>query len=68
MAIAYMNRAGLLLDLDRGDEALSFALSAHRIFVELGSPWEKKTASLLRDLGVDPDEADAMDLEDSSNG
>lgn len=67
MAIAYMNRAGLLLDLDRGDEALSFALSAHRIFVELGSPWAKKTAQLLRDLGVDPDEADAMDLEDSSS-
>ena len=66
LAIAYTNRAGLLLDLDRGDEALPFALSAHRIFIQLGSPQAKTTSSLLEDLGVDPDEAHALDLEDSS--
>lgn len=66
LAIAYTNRAGLLLDLDRGDEALPFALSAHRIFVQLGSPQAKTTGALLTDLGVDPDEAHALDLEDSS--
>jgi tetratricopeptide (TPR) repeat protein len=66
LAIAYTNRAGLLLDLDRGDEALPFALSAHRIFVQLGSPQAKTTEALLEDLGVDPNEAHALDLEDSS--
>jgi len=66
LAIAYTNRAGLLLDLDRGDEALPFALSAHRIFTQLGSPQAKTTGALLEDLGVDPDEAHALDLEDSS--
>jgi tetratricopeptide (TPR) repeat protein len=66
LAIAYTNRAGLLLDLDRGDEALPFALSAHRIFVQLGSPQAKTTEALLEDLGVDPEEAHALDLEDSS--
>jgi tetratricopeptide (TPR) repeat protein len=66
LAIAYTNRAGLLLDLDRGDEALPFALSAHRIFIQLGSPQAKTTSALLEDLGVDPDEAHALDLEDSS--
>jgi len=66
LAIAYTNRAGLLLDLDRGDEALPFALSAHRIFIQLGSPQAKTTGALLEDLGVDPGEAHALDLEDSS--
>jgi hypothetical protein len=55
VAIAYVNRAGLLLDLDRDDEALPFAIAAHRIFARLGSPALSKTASLLEDLGVDPD-------------
>ncbi|MBI3723236.1 tetratricopeptide repeat protein, partial [bacterium] len=67
MAIAYANRAGLLLDLDRGDEALRFALSAHRIFVQLGSPQARATESLLEDLGVDPSEADALDLGDATS-
>jgi tetratricopeptide (TPR) repeat protein len=65
VAIAYANRAGLLLDLDRGDEALPFAISAHRMFVQLGSPQARTTGSLLVDLGVDP--AQTVELMDESD-
>jgi tetratricopeptide (TPR) repeat protein len=53
LAIAYVNRAGLLLELDRQDEATPFVVAAHREFVRLGSPSTETTERMLRELGLD---------------
>lgn len=53
LAIAYVNRAGLLLDLDRDDEATPFVVAAHREFTRLGSPSIETTGRMLRELGLD---------------
>lgn len=53
LAIAYVNRAGLLLELEREDEATPFVVAAHREFVRLGSPSTETTERMLRDLGLD---------------
>jgi tetratricopeptide (TPR) repeat protein len=53
LAIAYVNRAVLLLELERDDEATPFVVAAHREFVRLGSPSTETTARMLRELGLD---------------
>lgn len=74
LAIAYVNRAGLLLDLERDDEATPFVVAAHREFTRLGSPSTETTGRMLRDLGVDeatiaaiPDSDPASSGEDSGS-
>lgn len=53
LARAYVNRAGLLLELGREDEATPFLVAAHREFVRLGSPSTETTERMLEELGLD---------------
>jgi tetratricopeptide (TPR) repeat protein len=73
VAIAYVNRAGLLLELDRPEDATPFVAAAHREFVRLGSPAAERTLVMLEDLGFDDDavrdieeEVDELDELDES--
>ncbi|MCO5172234.1 MAG: tetratricopeptide repeat protein [Planctomycetes bacterium] len=65
LAMAYVNRAGLLLELEREDEATPFVVAAHREFVRLGSPSTETTERMLRDLGLD--EATIASIPDSED-
>jgi tetratricopeptide (TPR) repeat protein len=71
VAIAYVNRAGLLLELDRPDEAAPFVVAAHREFVRLASPSRETTLGMLESLDFDAEavalierEAELDDAED----
>lgn len=68
LAIAYVNRAGLLIELEREDEATPFVVMAHREFVRLGSPSTETTARMLRDLGVDDETIGAIADVDEDEG
>ena len=68
LAIAYVNRAGLLLDLERDDEATPFVVAAHREFTRLGSPSTETTGRMLRELGVDEATIAAIPEEDPGLG
>ncbi|MGE0711523.1 MAG: tetratricopeptide repeat protein [Planctomycetota bacterium] len=75
VAIAYVNRAGLLLELGRPDEAAPFAVAAHREFVRLNSRSRETTAKMLEELEFDAEavalierEAEAEDYEDEDPG
>jgi len=63
VAIAYVNRAGLLLELDRGDEAAPFVVAAHREFVRLHSPSRETTAQMLLDLDFEEESIELIERE-----
>lgn len=67
VAIAYVNRAGLLLELGREEEAAPFVVAAHREFVRLGSPSRGMTERMLLELGFDEDSLDEIAAEASSD-
>lgn len=63
VAIAYVNRAGLLLELDRPGDATPFVVAAHREFARLGSPAAERTLRMLEELGFDDDAVRAIEEE-----
>jgi len=63
VAIAYVNRAGLLLELDRPDEAAPFVVAAHREFVRLHSPMRDTTAQMLVDLDFEEESIELIERE-----
>lgn len=63
VAIAYVNRAGLLIELERPDEAAPFAVAAHREFVRLQSPSRETTLEMLVELEFDEDSIELIESE-----
>lgn len=68
VAIAYVNRAGLLLELERGDEAAPFVVAAHREFVRLHSPSRETTAQMLVDLDFEEASIELIEREAAEEG
>ena len=63
IAIAFVNRAGLLSELERPDEAAPFAVAAHREFVRLASPSRDATGKMLVELGFDEESIELIEQE-----